>query len=378
VSDAPAVSENYRGGSVATFTITLDAPSATAVTVGYATSNGAATAGEDYTAATGSVTFAPGETTKTVTVPVTADAAAEGAEPFFLNVAVLDGTNVAVADDQGAATIENQQVLSVGFSGAQRAVYTDMDGTPVVISLRGPGGGQLLLLGDAQREAVGITLTGTTGASTLLVRGDTSIGDVNISGALKGIGGATLDLLGNVTATGPLARVQVRSMADGHTITAPALGALIARGNFSGDVNVGSLGTLTVAGTLLNADVRSAGAIGAVRAGAARGSRVFAGVRAEVVDLPDALDDFANPAAMIRSVTIKGRAAGAGTFADTLISAPSVGRVVLGTPETANGGRPFGIAADVLKSVTAGTIRLANLTAPGQSKTEGDFLLRIL
>jgi len=376
VSDAGAVAENYRGGSAATFTISLDGPAAGAITVGYSTSDGAASAGADYTATTGSVTFAPGETSKTVTVPIAADSMNEGDEPFFLNVAVLDGTNVAVADDRGAAIIQNQQVLSIGFNGSTRATYTDVDGTRVVISLRGPGGGEVLLLGDARREAVGLTLTGTTGASSLSIKGATSVGDVTIAGALKGFGGALLDLAGNVNASGPLGRVQVHGMADGHAIAAPAIGALTSRGDFSGDVNVGTLGTLTVAGTLLNADVRSAGAIGAVKAGAARGSRVFAGVRAEVVDLPDALDDFANPAAAIRSVTIKGRAGG--TFADTLISAPSVGRVVLGVPETSNGGRPSGIAADVLKSVTAGAVRLVNLSTPEQSKTDGDFLLRIL
>jgi hypothetical protein len=52
--------------------------------------------------------------------------------------------------------------------------------------------------------------------------------------------------------------------------------------------------------------------------------------------------------------------------------------VVLGVPETANSGRPFGIAADVLKSLTAGAVRLANLSTPEQSKTDADFLLRIL
>jgi hypothetical protein len=99
-------------------------------------------------------------------------------------------------------------------------------------------------------------------------------------------------------------------------------------------------------------------------------------VRADVAELPDGLDDFANPAASIRSFTVKGRTAGA--FADTLVAAPSVGKVVLGAPEAGNGARRFGIAADMLKSVAAGPLRLANLSAPDQSEAEGDFLLRIL
>jgi hypothetical protein len=300
----------------------------------------------------------------------------EGDESFFLNVSVLDGAEAAVARDRAAATIQNQQVLSLGFSGSQRAAYTDLDGSRVVISLKGPGGGQVLLLGDARREAVGLTLTGTTAASALSVKGDTSLGDVTVAGPLGALAGKALDLLGNVTAGGALGKVQVRSMADGRLLSAAAIGTLSARGNFGGDVAVGSLGKMTVAGTLLDADVRSTGPIGSVRAGAARGSRVFAGVRAEVVDLPATLDDFANPAATIGAFAVNARAPGA--FSDTLVAAPSIGRVVLGAVSPANNARPFGLAADTIKTLTAGPLRLANLTSPDQSRADEDLLVRVL
>ncbi|MEZ5432333.1 MAG: Calx-beta domain-containing protein [Verrucomicrobiales bacterium] len=65
-----AVSE--AAGS-ATFTVTLDAPSGLTVTVhDYATASGSATSGADFTATSGSI-FAPGETSKTVTVAITND-----------------------------------------------------------------------------------------------------------------------------------------------------------------------------------------------------------------------------------------------------------------------------------------------------------------
>ena len=54
------------------------------VTVDYATADGSATAGSDYTAAGGTLTFAPGETAKTVVVPIADDGAAEPAESFTL------------------------------------------------------------------------------------------------------------------------------------------------------------------------------------------------------------------------------------------------------------------------------------------------------
>ncbi len=50
------------------FTVTLDRPSTGTVTLNYATANGTATAGSDYVAGSGTLTFAPGETSKTIHV----------------------------------------------------------------------------------------------------------------------------------------------------------------------------------------------------------------------------------------------------------------------------------------------------------------------
>ena len=52
------------------------------MTVKYATADGTATAGSDYNAASGTLTFAAGETSKTVTVAVRGDTLVEGAETF--------------------------------------------------------------------------------------------------------------------------------------------------------------------------------------------------------------------------------------------------------------------------------------------------------
>src|SRR5262249_49139190 len=62
--------EGKRGTAGLAFTIPLSEPAPWPVTVSYATTDGTATAGSDYTAAGGSVTFAPGETSKTVSVDV--------------------------------------------------------------------------------------------------------------------------------------------------------------------------------------------------------------------------------------------------------------------------------------------------------------------
>ena len=64
--------------------------------VGYTTQNGSATAGSDYTAASGTVSFAAGATSGSVAVSVLGDAAAEGNETFAL--ALASPSNATLAD----------------------------------------------------------------------------------------------------------------------------------------------------------------------------------------------------------------------------------------------------------------------------------------
>src|SRR5204863_9151117 len=83
VSDV-TVNEGNGGTTTATFTLALSGASAFPVALDYATADGTAAAGEDYTAAAGTVTFAAGERGKTVSVVVNGDATFEPDEPFFL------------------------------------------------------------------------------------------------------------------------------------------------------------------------------------------------------------------------------------------------------------------------------------------------------
>ncbi len=64
------------------FTVSLDRAASRTVTVDYATSDGSATAGTDYTAVGGTLTFAAGERTKTVEVTLLDDTHDEGEETF--------------------------------------------------------------------------------------------------------------------------------------------------------------------------------------------------------------------------------------------------------------------------------------------------------
>ena len=87
-------------GETLDFTVTLSRALAGTVTVDYATSDGAATVGPDYTAASGTLVFAAGETSKTVAVPVLDDAHDEGTETLTVTL-----SNARVASlDRSTAT----------------------------------------------------------------------------------------------------------------------------------------------------------------------------------------------------------------------------------------------------------------------------------
>jgi hypothetical protein len=105
---APVISINDAtapegAGSMMVFTVTIPNPSSLPVTVPFSTQDGTALAGQDYVATSGTLTFAPGDTTKTVNVPLIDDAVAEPAELFFLNLGTP--TNGTVGRAQATGTI---------------------------------------------------------------------------------------------------------------------------------------------------------------------------------------------------------------------------------------------------------------------------------
>ena len=69
-------------GAVLAFAVTLSRAATSAFSVDYATSDGSARAGEDYTAASGTLSFQAGESSRTVEVAVLDDAHDEGEETF--------------------------------------------------------------------------------------------------------------------------------------------------------------------------------------------------------------------------------------------------------------------------------------------------------
>ena len=150
------VTEGNSGTTSATFTVTLSNPSSQAITVNYATADGTATLADlDYANTTGVLSFAAGETSKTVTVLVNGDTKSENPENFTLNL--TNPTNATIADNQGLATISNEDppVITVAATDASAAETA----TGVTAN---PGTFTLTRTGDlSQAITVNYTLAGT-------------------------------------------------------------------------------------------------------------------------------------------------------------------------------------------------------------------------
>jgi Domain of unknown function (DUF4394)/Bacterial Ig domain/Calx-beta domain/Domain of unknown function (DUF4214) len=117
-----SVVEGNSGVANAVFTVTLSFPSTApvSVTVEFITTDGTATSPGDYQARTGTRTFAPGETVKTISVPVNGDTQPEPDETFF--VVLADPVNAKLADGVGMGTIIDDDTARVDLSAATYSV----------------------------------------------------------------------------------------------------------------------------------------------------------------------------------------------------------------------------------------------------------------
>jgi large repetitive protein len=129
------ITEGNTGTKTLSFTVTLSKAASTAVTVSYATSNATATAGSDYVSASGTVTFAAGDTSETVNVTINGDTVFEPNETFNVtlsnasaNATLVGGTSTAVGtinNDDARPTISiNDVIQNEGNNGSANFVFT--------------------------------------------------------------------------------------------------------------------------------------------------------------------------------------------------------------------------------------------------------------
>jgi hypothetical protein len=106
ITSPTAVVEGNSGIKAVSFTVSLSKPATAAVTVNYTTRDGTATVSDgDYFAASGTLTFAPGETRKTINVSVVGDTVYEGTETF--SVELSSPVNALLGRGEASATITN-------------------------------------------------------------------------------------------------------------------------------------------------------------------------------------------------------------------------------------------------------------------------------
>ena len=116
INDVTVAEANTGTNTSAVFTVSLSGQSQSSITVNYATANGTATAPADYLSASGLLTFAPGQITRTLTVTVVGDTLDESNETFAVN---LSAGSVAIGDAQGQATItDNDAPPSLSIADA--------------------------------------------------------------------------------------------------------------------------------------------------------------------------------------------------------------------------------------------------------------------
>ncbi|MEO1211656.1 MAG: Calx-beta domain-containing protein, partial [Cyanobacteria bacterium J06638_20] len=137
------VAEGDAGTTAARFTVSLSNTSTQTVSVDFAVSNDTATSGSDYTATSGTLTIAPGDTTATLTVNILGDIQPETNETFV--VTLRNPTNAVLRDAEGIGTIRDDDRPTSGDDN-----LTGTNGRDVIFALagndivRGRGGGDRL------------------------------------------------------------------------------------------------------------------------------------------------------------------------------------------------------------------------------------------
>ncbi len=131
-----SVAEGHSGNTNVAFNVSLSKAYDKAVTVGYSTANGTAAAGTDYTAGSGTLTFAAGTTTQQIKVNVIGDTTVEPDETFTVTLANPSGATLGTATATGTI-VNDDTAVTAPPATADRwgksfyAPYVDMGGWPV-------------------------------------------------------------------------------------------------------------------------------------------------------------------------------------------------------------------------------------------------------
>ena len=239
-----SVNENANPAT-ATVTVTRTGGSADEVKIDYATSNGTAMAGSDYTGVTGTLTFGEGITSQTFDIPILDDTLSEGHETVTLQL--KNPTNGALLGARATSTLtilDNELTFGPGN-------FTDSDGDKYTVALTGPGQARIALNdpdGDGKGSIAAILLSNTTSTTSVTITvtkattgdGEVPIGRVTGAGSLSSFTAAKSDFTGSGFAVdGFVGQITVDDVLNGADIV---VGGVLANSTtFTlGDVTAGT------------------------------------------------------------------------------------------------------------------------------------------
>ena len=170
-----ASSSGSEATTPASITVTLSAASGQTVTVNYATANGTATAGSDYTATSGTLTFNPGDTSKPINVPITSDTAVEGNETFTVTLSSPSNATLGAPTTHTYTINDDDSYGSIQFSSA---TYSVGEAGPTVTITATRTGGSSGAVGVSYATANGTATAGSdytaTSGTVSWANGDTA------------------------------------------------------------------------------------------------------------------------------------------------------------------------------------------------------------
>lgn len=182
----------------AVFTVTLSRPSDQQVTIDYVTADASATAPDDYTAQRGTLVFAAGETTKTITIPVRDAVAGLPAERFITTLYRPVNCELAVSD--GTAVIPAGSMANLGGPLILRGLMTNS-----FHNVEGRGGYFHHNSGTSEGQSIGIE--GSMLAYQVLSGGTPE--ERAAATWYRANGQTMLDAMGNGSLVGPMLRQPV-------------------------------------------------------------------------------------------------------------------------------------------------------------------------
>ena len=172
-----SVAEGDTGTTPAVLPVSLSGAFPAAVTVNYSEVGASATAGSDFIASAGTLSFPPGTTSRTIAVPVFGDRLNEPAETFTVNL--QDPVNSTLARAQGVVTIVDNDLPGLAISDAVASEPTSGTGTATFTVTLSPANAGTVTVGYATADGTAFAPTDytatTAGARLTFLPGQTSL-----------------------------------------------------------------------------------------------------------------------------------------------------------------------------------------------------------